>query len=244
MATIPPTPDDTNSGTPTRRRESKRLVNSVLVIAGVGVAFIVGVFIRSDGSLLLQLQETGVSRGLITFLVATITVLIALIVAVWVIASYADPEDLKARFSYLKDILATLVGILGTILGFYFGSADKPSALGDTLAVAEIQFRSGQLITVISGGTPPYRYSVSPFDGESKSARVSKDGWLFESIPRSLAAGSQVVVEATDSKDRKATKAATYAQKDRDATAPAPGGQPSTAQPQSPPSAPASPASK
>jgi hypothetical protein len=114
----------------------------------------------------------------------------------------------------------------------------------DTLAVAEIQFRSGQLITVISGGTPPYRYSVSPFDGESKSARVSKDGWLFESIPRSLAAGSQVVVEATDSKDRKATKAATYAQKDRDATAPAPGGQPSTAQPQSPPSAPASPASK
>ncbi len=207
-------PDDNSEGT-LARQESKTLVRAVFVyIAIVTLAIGYGLF-TSEGRFLLQLQETAVSRGLITFLVAIVTVSIALVIAVWVIASNADPDVTKARFSYAKDVLATLVGILGTILGFYFGSADKTSP--EQLSIAEVQIKSGQLVTHISGGTAPYRYTTIPTDTDSKpSNRVSKDGWIFEPIPGSLKPGGTVTIEVVDAKDRKTSKSAKYVAEERE----------------------------
>lgn len=196
------------------QRESKTLVRGILILAGFVAVLIVGALYWSEGKFLLQLQETAVSRGLITFLVATITVVIALIVAVWVIVSYAKPEDLKVRFSYAKDVLSTLVGILGTILGFYFGSADKQPS--EQLVLADLQFHSGQLIAHVSGGTPPYRYTLLPGDVGNKGSQITRDGWIFEYLPKSLASGSQVVLEVVDSKDRKTTRVAGFLPEGRD----------------------------
>lgn len=161
-------------------------------------------------------------------------------------ASNGEPEALKVRFSYAKDILATLVGILGTILGFYFGSAEK-STVG-TLVLADIQFRAGQAITHVSGGTAPYSYTIGTSDAESKATRVSKDGWIFESLPGAVKGSTQVTVEVTDSQDRKASRTAKYQLEERESPQvpsttsqpPTPGGTPGA----SPSQAPASPASR
>ena len=150
MATDPD-PNKPNPATPRVTGESSGLLWAVFVFVAFVIAAIGYGLYKSEGRFLLQLQETAVSRGLITFLVAVVTVSIALVISVWVIASNAEAEVTKARFSYAKDILATLVGILGTILGFYFGSADKSAA--EQLVLADIQIKAGPLITHASGGT-------------------------------------------------------------------------------------------
>ncbi len=74
-----------------------------------------------------DMANHAVARGVITFLFAFGTISIALLIAA---ASYwvRDGEELKARFGYAKDILMVLIGILGTIIGFYFGTQDNVPA--------------------------------------------------------------------------------------------------------------------
>jgi hypothetical protein len=216
MATEP-VPDPPGGAPLPKPAESKTIVRGVQVFAVLVLGFIgYGLYV-SGGRFLLQLQETAVSRGLITFLVAIVTVSMALVLVVWVIASNADTETVKSRFSYAKDVLATLVGILGTVLGFYFGSSEKPIA--EQLVLAELQVRSGQLITHVSGGAAPYRYTVTPSTGDPKNAtRLSQDGWIFEPVPVSLKPGTPVTIEVVDSKDRKASQTLKYQSEDREAS--------------------------
>ena len=50
--------------------------------------------------------------------------LIAVLLALFVITS--DSPDAKERFAHGKEVLTILIGVFGTILGFYFGKADVP----------------------------------------------------------------------------------------------------------------------
>jgi hypothetical protein len=225
--------------------ESKWVVRGLLTAVALIVLAIGYGLYQSDGRFLLQLRETDVSRGLITFLVALVTVSIALIVAVWVLTSNAEGEELKTRFSYSKDVLATLVGILGTILGFYFGTSEKSTT--EQLVLADAQFRSGQLIAHVTGGTAPYRYAVNVGETDQKPSKVSKDGWIFEALPRGLEAGSQVNVDVLDSKDRKASRSTKFQPEDgqtpQPPIVPQKATQPASSTPTAP-QPPASPASK
>jgi hypothetical protein len=61
------------------------------------------------------------ARGLITTLFAVITVTMALILILS--AMFSSATDFEKRFVMGKEILTIFIGILGTIVGFYFGSA-------------------------------------------------------------------------------------------------------------------------
>lgn len=74
------------------------------------------------------------ARGLITFAVAIVTVAIALILVFYLVFSGGTTDEMKDRFTFGKDILMVFVGILGTIMGFYYGS-DKISTK-DVSAIA------------------------------------------------------------------------------------------------------------
>jgi hypothetical protein len=96
------------------------IVFSVLgVIALVGVLWLIG----SE-----KLQSDEAARNVITVVVTIGTLVIALLLVLAVTLQ----QDGKAteRFEKGKEVLAILVGILGTIVGFYFGTkveADKKS---------------------------------------------------------------------------------------------------------------------
>jgi hypothetical protein len=77
------------------------------------------------------------ARGLITFSVAIVTVAIALLLVFYLVIGGGAIDEVKERFTYGKDILLVFVGILGTIMGFYYGadtvSSDKYAALAETV---------------------------------------------------------------------------------------------------------------
>ena len=97
------------------------------------VASVIGLFtiggmvwvIASGGDLLRDGERT---RGLITFSVAIVTVAIALILVFFLVFGVFgnNKEEFTSRFTFGKDILMVFVGILGTIMGFYYGT-DKVS---------------------------------------------------------------------------------------------------------------------
>ena len=74
-------------------------------------------------------SQTGINsadyaRGLITLIFSGGTMLIAILLALYVITS--DSPHADERFSRGKEVLTILIGVFGTILGFYFGKSDTP----------------------------------------------------------------------------------------------------------------------
>lgn len=91
------------------------IVGLISLIALAGLIYIVWINTKSD------VDSTEAARSLITYLVAVITIVIALILTL--MAFFSTLPDFKERFVMGKEVLTILIGVLGTIVGFYFGSA-------------------------------------------------------------------------------------------------------------------------
>jgi hypothetical protein len=96
----------------------------------VGGAIVYGLFFNP--SFFKLMAQTDQARGLITFLFAFAT--IAIIILIAVTTFWMSKEDVEARFNKAKDLLTIIIGVLGTILGFYFGQAvsDRQTSTSST----------------------------------------------------------------------------------------------------------------
>lgn len=135
-------------------------------------------------SLLASLGNSSTARGLITFLIAVVTVTIALILTLATVVSESD--DRAKRFQQGKELLTVLIGVLGTIVGFYFGHSLDTSTR--ELMIAPVHVSSEELVSgdkvnfssFVSGGKAPYTYDVV-FSSEvlaGIAGRKSTDGLL------------------------------------------------------------------
>ena len=109
------------------------------------------------------------ARGVITVIFSVGTISIALILVMAVLFSkWTDREgkDLTDRFEAAKQVLTMLLGILGTIVGFYFGTSTDdaaPSFSITDVAVSDLTPDAGDSFTLtvtLEGGKPPFGYSV------------------------------------------------------------------------------------
>lgn len=114
------------------------------------------------------LANTELVRGTITYafvITATGIILLFALSVFWV-----DKDEIEDRFKSAKDLLTIVIGVLGTIMGFYFGSTtgEKPPIVS-MLSPALIRGGADTAVTgTITGGTPPYRYTVK-FTDPSKT---------------------------------------------------------------------------
>ena len=111
---------------------------AALVVAGLVIAgtLVYGIFF--DPSFFELMAKPDYARGLITFLFSFATIGIIVLVAISVL--WMEKSEVEGRFERAKDLITVLVGVLGTIIGFYFGtastggSASQPSASAVTVA--------------------------------------------------------------------------------------------------------------
>ena len=183
------------------------ITTGLFAVLGLVILGIIGFIITKSGqSFLGSLADQKVARGLITFLIAITTVGIAIILAIsTLVLTEGDAGD--KRFDRGKQVLTTLIGVLGTIVGFYFGAAQdgappKPAPEQAAIATPKISTTSltdgaankPYLPTVpqTAGLTPPLKWTVIPplpsgltFDGASglisgtPSAAVPKAQYKF-----------------------------------------------------------------
>jgi hypothetical protein len=219
-----PNPNDSNPPGTKAKTDWSQLLPTVFygVIALAIFGFIYWGLSGRQG-FLESLKEITLTRGLITFLITITTMGIAIMLAISTIFAKSG-EDEDKRFDRGKQVLSVLIGLLGTIVGFYFGSSPdtraatavtQPQALAISAAsFSNSQPKKGEKITLslsVSGGKAPYVYSITfdpPVIQEIKGK--STDGAIKQEIvvPDTLGADTDVKyhIVVTDSDKQTADK--------------------------------------
>jgi hypothetical protein len=136
------------------------------ILAALLLAFLAYQLSSGGRDFLEKLANQDTARGLITFLITATAAALFIIMAISTIVG-SEGADGDKRFDRGKQILTMLVGILGTIVGFYFGTAagssQTPIKVTD-LKVEPAQAAKGGKFTIsgtVSGGKAPYTYSIT-----------------------------------------------------------------------------------
>lgn len=193
----------------------------ILAIFGLLIIGAIGWGVSGTNEFVKSLQDITIARGLITFLVVITTMGIALILTISTTV-FGTPADLEDKlFDRGKQVLTVLIGVLGTIVGFYFGSSPDSKSSQTTMAkepqtlaiapanLSDQQPKNGEKITIssfVSGGKGPYSYSItfSPPRVISDAKDIeSTDGFIKQefAVPETLDADKDVKyqIHVTDS---------------------------------------------
>ncbi len=177
------------------------IILSVLVLIGVNLLGL------DKGRILDKLADMQYARGLITYLfaVGTIGTVIVLI-----LAALLGEGDMDSRFGRAKEILTLLIGLFGTIIGFYFGSQLGVDAKAQAINLSEPLMPetvvSGETFTYISfitGGEPPYLYSIGLEPNMTPNYEKRTQGWINEDIKAPVVASDSFLTIRLDVKDAK-----------------------------------------
>jgi hypothetical protein len=153
---------------------------------GIGIflsLFALAVFITlavglSNSSFFSSLAQVDQARGLITLLVAVCAVAVILLTAINIF--WGNTATFEERFKAAKDLVTLVVGVLGTILGFYFGtlSGERLLQLGFDSPASYSVVAAGSTVNVSAtarNGSSPYNYDLLVVDAEGKLVSKTAD---------------------------------------------------------------------
>lgn len=175
------------------------IVFVITIIMVTTIGFIALAVIGLDkGVVLKSMGGTEFARGLITYLFAITTIGVAIAVILFALTqpgteSGAASKDI--RFDRAKDVLSLLLGVFGTIVGFYFGAeatqrgrADAQQLQVSTLDLAPQPVApTGTLMVraVVRGGVPPYRFAVGRGEEKPRGREFEfpgEGGWIVKQV--------------------------------------------------------------
>jgi hypothetical protein len=133
------------------------LVPTVIALLGLGLAVSIVGGLLMPHSIVWELHSADLARGVITFTFAVGTIGIALLLTVGALVGKCSGDD----FTKAKEVLTVLIGVFGTILGFYFGASKAPSASSAPASPASsLQIKTSKAVSpeptaASSTSTPP-----------------------------------------------------------------------------------------
>jgi hypothetical protein len=180
---------------------------AVSILISVNVLIGMAIF-GSDHGVLASMSRIDYARGLITYLFAIVTIGTAVLL---IVSALTGTDDLahQRRFQRGKEILSLLLGLFGTIVGFYFGSEISQGNVA-VLQTAPLRVgRSGTppnskitVTTYVSGGKAPYEYAITIGDAARGAFEpVPGNGWIMKELDGAQSAGagsSQISIDVRD----------------------------------------------
>jgi hypothetical protein len=158
---------------------------AMIMLIGVLVLLLMAIMGWDRGHVLMTMAQPDFARGLITYLFTVVTIGTAIVL---IISGLTGGR--KEDFDRGKEILGLLLGVFGTMVGFYFGSAvshaqTKLTLTTPLLSASEVQ--SGQLLSVtdfVQGGTSPYRLAITLGDTPPTNYNQAPrgDGWIIGTV--------------------------------------------------------------
>lgn len=156
---------------------------ALTMIAGVMFLLAAAIFNFDVGHVLTSMGHPEFARGLITYLFTIVTIGTAIVL---IISALLGGD--KEHFDRGKEILGLLLGVFGTMVGFYFGSAQvtghKLTVSGPLLSASEAV--SGSQLTVtalIQGGAAPYHFGIAADVEPTTMDRTPRsDGWIVGNV--------------------------------------------------------------
>jgi uncharacterized membrane protein len=141
----------------------------------IGLLFVVVMLYKIGSVDFYSLSNPEYMRGVLTITIVLSFVVLGVILILGSLfgSRNGSKEESDERFRRAREVYAGVVGIVGTIVGFYFGSA---TTTGDSLQIKKTL--EGNLLTIgISGGSRPYTVVMSSDkDGEDDKSFDSTDG--------------------------------------------------------------------
>jgi len=159
---------------------------SLLILLGVFVVIGMTLFGWDRGAVLPSMGRVEYARGLITYLFAVVTIGTAVVLVVSVLTHRGQSADNDKAFERGKEVLSLLLGIFGTIVGYYFGS--EKSAIPELKLIAPVvspaQVRAGNpakatVTAAVLGGSAPYQHTIIVDGMVRLDAATVKDGGLI-----------------------------------------------------------------
>jgi hypothetical protein len=160
---------------------------SLLIL--MGVLFLLGMAILDldKGRVLVGMGRAQFARGLVTYLFAVVTIGTAVVL---VLSAILGTD--KEKFDRGKEVLALLLGVFGTMVGFYFASELSKTEVQGALTVSSVlvvpqEAAAGGTVRVnafVRGGTPPYRLAMAlGTELPIEYPKLSRpDGWIVEDV--------------------------------------------------------------
>lgn len=175
----------------------KRLLPLLLLIL-FSAAILISISL--DYPVIRRISDPAYARGLITFIICLATIGLAFTLVFQAFFTQNANED---RFKRAREVFVGLMGILGTIVGFYFGAATESA---DHLEFLKVLTTNSSVVVCVTGGAPPYQCSLSISGEKPNGAKFadiaeleSEDGWIHYDFGSKLDTG-EVEIEVTDSK--------------------------------------------
>lgn len=174
----------------------------VVWFAGIiGMLFVAVVFFRT-GYNLPDMANPDFARGTISYLIVLAFIILGvLMILAALFGPFQDDQKSDAAFRRAREIYMSVVGIVGTIVGFYYGSA--------TITPIQLEMQTktvgSNLVVQVSGGVKPYRVVVK-IDGKPTEIKSERGLEIIDICKLSKSVDDKYIVEVTDAKDHKSTQ--------------------------------------
>ena len=162
---------------------------AVLIVVST-IALIGASVFGLDKGVLTGMARPEFARGLITYLFAIVTIGVAMSLTLWVLTGPEPSDANDARFQRGKEVLGLLMGVFGTIVGFYFGAENSKGA-SSAISISSLDLdpkaaapsTTVTLRAVIRGGTAPYKIGTAQGNDTIKLNDVAGEGgWITKQL--------------------------------------------------------------
>lgn len=111
---------------------------------------------------------------------------------------FSSEGTFQERFRHAREIFLVFSGVFGTVIGFYFGAGDNKDA---TLGV-DATLQEATVVAYATGGTPPYKITITYGPKDAAKTEESKNGWARFSLDKTKDHILPLKVTASDSRSK------------------------------------------